>query len=198
MFQKHIMVSHFCNIWDSVQTSCQSKINITDDCANWVQECPPRGQVKSNCKSCFFKGILLIFLAEFLWKGLNIWPCGCVLLPFPYNSMPSPPWKHNKPCLCRTDYALCPESLLFSSPGGRANSLIFHSHKYHRLLDSLSPPTATPAFQPTVHLKCSSVTSHNEEQKQPQKKWWVGRKICVCLIVLLRGGSIQNTLGWKI
>lgn len=83
-----------------------------------------------------------------------------------------PTLKHNEPWLCRTDYPRVIVILL-------TNSLILRSHKYHCLVDRLNPRTTMPAFQPTVCLKCSSVTAHNNEQKQPSKVMGGQEKSCM-------------------
>lgn len=42
----------------------------------------------------------------------------------------------------------------------------------------LFPQSIVPASPLTVHLKCSSVTSHNNEQKQPSKSdGWAGKAV---------------------
>lgn len=87
----------------------------------------------------------------------------------PKNPPCRPRLQHNEPWLCRTDYT---QSHCYS-PRSSA-----HTNTTTHWTDS-APQTATPAFQPTVCLKCSSVNPHNSEQKTAlERDGWAG-ELCM-------------------
>lgn len=52
-----------------------------------------------------------------------------------------------------------------------------------------------PPFQPTVHLKCSSVTYRNNEQKQPSKL--MGGQGELCMLIFMCGAADKMLLARK-
>lgn len=85
---------------------------------------------------------------------------------------PWPAVTHNEPRLCGK--LIMPTVIVILLTRQQSEFPDLSLTQIPRLTGQPYASNITPAFQPTVCLKCSSVTSHNNEQTQPSRRWWAG------------------------